>query len=110
MPNVCLTMSPVSCQSLRIHCCQLLNLFKVFIQPIRISLPLKSDRRVARTFVEYIFAPSANYLAEPHQEKDSHPEMLARFCGGLFHPLIHTGCGAEFGLLGLAAEGKFIPT
>lgn len=53
----------------------------------------------ARTFGEYIFAPSANYLAEPH------PEMLARFIGGLLHPLIHTGYGAEFGLLGMSAEG-----
>ncbi|KAG0704109.1 hypothetical protein DFH29DRAFT_802401 [Suillus ampliporus] len=59
----------------------------------------------ARTFEEYIFAPSANYLAEPHSEKDGHPEMMARFIGGLLHPLIHIGCGAEFGLLGVSAEG-----
>ncbi|KAG2346149.1 hypothetical protein BDR05DRAFT_878666 [Suillus weaverae] len=60
----------------------------------------------ARTFGEYIFAPSANYLAEPQPEGDGHhPEMLARFIGGLFHPLIHTGYGAEFGLLGMSAEG-----
>ncbi|KAG1764884.1 hypothetical protein EV702DRAFT_1204809 [Suillus placidus] len=60
----------------------------------------------ARTFGEYIFAPSANYLAEPHPEGDGHhPEMLARFVGGLLHPLIHTGYGAEFGLLGMSAEG-----
>ncbi|OAX38705.1 hypothetical protein K503DRAFT_677249, partial [Rhizopogon vinicolor AM-OR11-026] len=59
----------------------------------------------ARTLGEYIFAPSANYIAEPHPEKTAHPEMLARFFAGLFHPLIHTGYGAEFGLLGLSAEG-----
>jgi hypothetical protein len=32
--------------------------------------------------------------------------MLARFIGGGLHPLIHTGYGAEFGLLGISAEGK----
>ncbi|KAG1744959.1 uncharacterized protein EDB91DRAFT_169436 [Suillus paluster] len=58
----------------------------------------------ARTFGEFIFAPSANYLAE-YPEKDIHPQMLARFIGGLLHPLIHTGYGAEFGLLGVSAEG-----
>jgi hypothetical protein len=61
---------------------------------------------LARTFGEYIFAPSANYLAEPPPEGDRHPEMLARFIGGVLHPLIHTGYGAEFGLLGISAEGK----
>lgn len=32
--------------------------------------------------------------------------MLSRFIGGLLHPLIHTGYGAEFGLLGMSAEGR----
>ncbi|KAG2121596.1 hypothetical protein DEU56DRAFT_984296 [Suillus clintonianus] len=59
----------------------------------------------ARTFGQYVLAPSANYLEEPHKEKDGHPEMLVRFIGGLLHPLIHTGYGAEFGLLGVSAEG-----
>ncbi|KAG1880778.1 hypothetical protein F4604DRAFT_486260 [Suillus subluteus] len=59
----------------------------------------------ARTFGEYIFAPSANYLAELRPEGDGQPEMLTRFIGGLLHPLIHTGYGAEFGLLGMSAEG-----
>lgn len=58
----------------------------------------------ARTFEEFVFAPSANYLAEPPPE-DGHPEMLSRFIGGLLHPMIHTGYGAEFGLLGMSAEG-----
>ncbi|KIK43252.1 hypothetical protein CY34DRAFT_11849 [Suillus luteus UH-Slu-Lm8-n1] len=58
----------------------------------------------ARTFGEYIFAPSANYPTE-RPEGDGHPEMLARFIGGVLHPLIHTGYGAEFGLLGISAEG-----
>ncbi|KAG2048627.1 hypothetical protein BDR06DRAFT_895223 [Suillus hirtellus] len=59
----------------------------------------------ARTLEEYVFAPSANYLAEPPPEGDGHPEMLSRFIGGLLHPLIHIGYGAEFGLLGMSAEG-----
>ncbi|KAG1869215.1 hypothetical protein C8R48DRAFT_597975 [Suillus tomentosus] len=59
----------------------------------------------ARTFEEFVFAPSANYLAEPPPEGNGHPEMLSRFIGGLLHPLIHTGYGAEFGLLGMSAEG-----
>jgi hypothetical protein len=62
----------------------------------------------SRTFGEYIFAPSANYLAEPHPENNGHPEMLARFFAGVLHPLIHTGYGAEFGLLGMSAEGIVI--
>jgi hypothetical protein len=60
----------------------------------------------ARTLGEYIFAPSANYLAGPRPEKNGDPEMLARFISGFLHPLIHTGYGAEFGLLGLSAEGN----
>ena len=61
----------------------------------------------ARTFGEYIFAPSANYPAGPRPEKNGDPEMLARFISGFLHPLIHTGYGAEFGLLGLSAEGNY---
>ncbi|PCH34665.1 hypothetical protein WOLCODRAFT_139493 [Wolfiporia cocos MD-104 SS10] len=32
-------------------------------------------------------------------------QMLSRWMAGLLHPLIHTGYGAEFGLLGMLAEG-----
>ncbi|OBZ73399.1 hypothetical protein A0H81_07066 [Grifola frondosa] len=31
--------------------------------------------------------------------------MLNRFLAGILHPLIHTGYGCEFGLLGMIAEG-----
>ena len=31
--------------------------------------------------------------------------MLDRFVSGVFHPLIHTGHGYEFGLPGIVAEG-----
>ncbi|KAG0704107.1 hypothetical protein DFH29DRAFT_997994 [Suillus ampliporus] len=64
---------------------------------------LGDERGLPSTFEEYIFAPSANYLTEPCSEKDDHPEMMARFIDGLFHPLIHIGYGAEFGLLGVKA-------
>ena len=33
-------------------------------------------------------------------------KMLSRFLAGVLHPLIHVGYGAEFGLLGMFAEGK----
>ena len=36
-------------------------------------------------------------------------EMLARFNGGLIHPLIHVGYGAEFALNGIVAEGGSLP-
>ncbi|OBZ72839.1 hypothetical protein A0H81_07061 [Grifola frondosa] len=31
--------------------------------------------------------------------------MLNRFLASILHPMIHTGCGLEFGFLGLVAEG-----
>ena len=34
--------------------------------------------------------------------------MIGRFLGGFVHPLIHAGYGAEFGLLGMWAEGERI--
>lgn len=33
-------------------------------------------------------------------------QMANRFFSGLLHPFIHTGYGAEFGLLGMFAEGR----
>ncbi|KAG9312564.1 hypothetical protein JVU11DRAFT_6960 [Chiua virens] len=47
---------------------------------------------------EYVFAPAANF-------GDMRPEMLSRFMGGVLHPLIHTGYGAEFNSVGVSAEG-----
>ena len=35
------------------------------------------------------------------------PQMLNRFLGGLLHPIIHTGYGAEFGIPGMIVEGSY---
>jgi hypothetical protein len=36
--------------------------------------------------------------------------MFSRFVSGLFHPLIHTGYGLEFGINGMLAEGIYLCT
>ena len=36
---------------------------------------------------------------------DEENNMLARFLGGLYHPMIHIGYGLEFGIDGMVAEG-----
>ena len=41
----------------------------------------------------------------PDDQNGQHPGMLTRFVTVIFHALIHVGYGAEFGLLGLSAEG-----
>ncbi|EKM51648.1 uncharacterized protein PHACADRAFT_212279 [Phanerochaete carnosa HHB-10118-sp] len=51
---------------------------------------------------EYVFSTDANLVAGKNGVK---PYMLGRFYSSLFHPLIHTGYGVEFGLPGLAVEG-----
>jgi len=35
------------------------------------------------------------------------PQMLNRFLGGLLHPIIHAGYGAEFGIPGMVVEGSY---
>jgi len=59
----------------------------------------------SKTFEEYVFSKKANYNDELVAQGKKHPEMLNRIVDGLFHPYIHVGYGAEFGLLGQAAEG-----
>ncbi|EMD35787.1 hypothetical protein CERSUDRAFT_115740 [Gelatoporia subvermispora B] len=54
------------------------------------------SKGVSETMEEYIFSRSAN--AGPAL-------MLPRFLATILHPMIHAGCGVEFGLLGLVAEG-----
>ncbi|KAL4064618.1 hypothetical protein J3A83DRAFT_4101231 [Scleroderma citrinum] len=49
---------------------------------------------------EFVLSSAANF-----DSKGEHPAMLSRFISGVIHPLIHVGYGAEFGLLGLSAEG-----
>ncbi|KAI1789889.1 hypothetical protein LXA43DRAFT_892066 [Ganoderma leucocontextum] len=57
----------------------------------------------AATFEKYIFSPWVNI----ETSQPGHPAMAMtnRFLSGLLHPLIHTGYGAEFGLMGMFAEG-----
>ncbi|KAF9258790.1 hypothetical protein L218DRAFT_876244, partial [Marasmius fiardii PR-910] len=53
---------------------------------------------------EYIFSYSQNF-GTPNNREEKQPEMLGRFMGGLLHPIIHIGYGAEFGLPGMFVEG-----
>lgn len=55
----------------------------------------------ANCLEEYVFSPSANFGNEGGGED---PMMLSCFMGGVFHPFIHAGYAAEFGLAGVAAE------
>ncbi|KAI0791403.1 hypothetical protein C8Q75DRAFT_76228 [Abortiporus biennis] len=54
-------------------------------------------------FEDYIFSKDANLV--PGATSKEPPYLLARYLGGFLHPLIHSGYGAEFGLLGTWAEG-----
>ena len=63
------------------------------------------EKTASATIEEYIFSPKANI--EPPQPGQPPMQMVNRLFSGLLHPLIHTGYGAEFGLLGMFAEGKF---
>ncbi|KAI0919853.1 hypothetical protein AcW1_003003 [Taiwanofungus camphoratus] len=58
---------------------------------------------MGHTIEEYIFSLRFNINAPEHGKPPM--RMLNRFLAGLLHPLIHTGYGAEFGLLGMVAEG-----
>lgn len=57
------------------------------------------ENGVSNTVEKYIFSADANY-------GEQNPRMFSRLLSGLLHPLIHMGHGPEFGLPGLAAEGK----
>ncbi|CAA7267855.1 unnamed protein product [Cyclocybe aegerita] len=50
---------------------------------------------------EYVFAENANWVENTPKQ----PEMVPRFIDGLFHALIHTGYGVEFGVPGVSLEG-----
>ena len=62
---------------------------------------------MAEVVEEFVFSPKAN-IGTPGVE--GHPRMLNRFLAAIFHPMIHAGCGLEFGLPGLVAEGAFAVT
>ena len=61
------------------------------------------EKGAAATLEEYIFSPKAN--VEPPKPDQPPMQMVNRLLSGLLHPMIHTGYGAEFGLLGMFAEG-----
>ncbi|KAG2130381.1 hypothetical protein DEU56DRAFT_740645 [Suillus clintonianus] len=61
------------------------------------------EKGVSATLNEYIFSEKYNF--EEGRDASSQPKMLARFIGGLTHPLIHVGYAMEFGIPGMAAEG-----
>ena len=52
---------------------------------------------------KYLFSP--HYNVRTPKQGAVQPEMLNRFLEILIHPIIHVGYGAEFGILGLIAEG-----
>ncbi|KAF8130707.1 hypothetical protein EV363DRAFT_1333325 [Boletus edulis] len=52
---------------------------------------------------KYIFSP--HYNVRTPQQGAEQPQMLNRLLEILIHPIIHVGYGAEFGILGLIAEG-----
>ncbi|KAG7090652.1 hypothetical protein E1B28_009753 [Marasmius oreades] len=52
---------------------------------------------------EHVFSSDFNFGTKNKAGKN--PEMLARFVGGLFHPMIQTGYGFEFNIPGVVAEG-----
>ena len=61
------------------------------------------EKGIAAAVEEFIFSKEFNFASEGR-----HPDLLGRFLGGLFHPMIHIGYGFEFSLPGLVAEGDLI--
>ena len=64
------------------------------------------NRGVHKTLEDYIYSKGINF--NDRTDGSRQPEMFGRFMSGLFHPLIHTGYGLEFGLLGVIAEGTYL--
>ena len=60
-------------------------------------------RGSAEVIEEFIFSVKANVGGHGIE---GHPRMLNRFLAAIVHPMIHLGCGLEFGLPGLVAEGE----
>jgi hypothetical protein len=51
------------------------------------------------TFERFVFSYDTNWSTDK-------PRMLDRFLSDVFHPLIHLGHAAEFGVPGMAVEGS----
>lgn len=64
---------------------------------------LQPGATISDLIEKYVF--SDHYNIRTPKEGAQQPEMLNRFLEILLHPIIHVGYGAEFGLLGMIAEG-----
>jgi len=64
---------------------------------------LEPGATISTILEKYIFSP--HYNVRPRQQGAEQPQMLNRLLEILIHPIIHVGYGAEFGILGLIAEG-----
>ncbi|KAH9849117.1 hypothetical protein C2E23DRAFT_840918 [Lenzites betulinus] len=71
------------------------NFYSAYLEYFRAQL---REKDVTEVVEEYIFSARANI-------GEGTPRMLSRFFAALIHPMIHMGCGLEFGFLGLVAEG-----
>ncbi|KAG9308627.1 hypothetical protein JVU11DRAFT_11735 [Chiua virens] len=64
---------------------------------------LQPGANISDILEKYIF--SSHYNVRTPKQGTEQPEMLNRFLEILIHPIIHVGYGAEFGIMGLIAEG-----
>ncbi|EGN97420.1 hypothetical protein SERLA73DRAFT_57794 [Serpula lacrymans var. lacrymans S7.3] len=64
-----------------------------------------SKNGLSKVLENHVFSMEANIDDAAEAQGKQRPDMLCRFVEGVFHPFIHVGYGAEFGLLGIAAEG-----
>ncbi|KAG8215798.1 hypothetical protein J3R82DRAFT_7706 [Butyriboletus roseoflavus] len=64
---------------------------------------LEPGATISNILEKYLFSP--HYNVRTPQQGAEQPQMLNRFLEILIHPIIHAGYGAEFGILGLIAEG-----
>ncbi|KAI0324192.1 hypothetical protein GY45DRAFT_1331792 [Cubamyces sp. BRFM 1775] len=60
------------------------------------------DKDMVDVLEDYVFSFKANIGGSGIEGE---PHMLPRFYAALAHPMIHIGCGLEFGFFGLVAEG-----
>ena len=69
---------------------------------------LEPGADISTILEKYIFSP--HYNVRTPQQGAEQPQMLNRLLEILIHPIIHVGYGAEFGILGLIAEGGWSET
>ncbi|KZV76470.1 hypothetical protein PENSPDRAFT_680138 [Peniophora sp. CONT] len=65
---------------------------------------LKGAPSPAELLNRFLFSPAYNHNANLPAEAQQ-PIMIDRLMGAIFHPLIHLGCGVEFGIQQQIAEG-----